>query len=244
MQLPLAPQISWRIHSNTPTRAQGDTKSSIRPERRTETLESSASAYQYRGKAVFSLKTTNFISIKPACNLLLQLSKQLCSTSTLAQLWQPTGLICVLPLTRPASIPFFDVYSFPRMAPWLLKAWSWPWFLLVLFYSDALSPHQQSEDNTACLAISAAGLKPDCLMGRYRSQRAWLHCRDSNAGSTSVCPPLLLPTVSMSSSKFTNSLKLSVFTSEQWMTETSEIAQQLTAPLEDQNSLPSTHHVE
>lgn len=193
---------------------------------------------------MFSLKTTNFISISPACNLLLQLSKQLCSTSTLAQLWQPTGLICVLPLTRPASTPFFEVYSFPRMAPWLLKAWSWPWFLLVLFYPDAVSPHQQSEDNTACLAISAAGFKPDCLMGRYRAQRAWLHCRDSSVGSTSVWPPPLLPTVSMSSSKFTNFSEFSFFTSEQWITETSEIAQQLTALSEDQNSLPSMHHVE
>lgn len=126
----------------------------IGPERRTETLQSSTLACQLRGKTVFSLKAADFISTKPACNL-LQLSKQPCSTGTLGQLWKPTGLICVLPLTGPACVPFFEVYSCPRMmAPWVLEACPWPWILLVLFHSDAPS-HQQSEDN---MATSAAGL--------------------------------------------------------------------------------------
>lgn len=124
---------------------------------------------------MFSLKTTNFISINPACNLLRQLSKQLCSTSTVAQLWQPTGLICVSPLTRPASIPFFEVYSFPRMAPWFLEACPWPWFLLVLFYSDALSPHQQSKYAHSLWATSTAGLKPTAL---------WAHAGPREPGFT------------------------------------------------------------
>lgn len=62
---------------------------------------------------MFSLKAADFISTNPACNL-LQLSKQPCSTGSLAQLWKPTGLICVLPLTGPAWVPFFEVYLLPQ----------------------------------------------------------------------------------------------------------------------------------
>lgn len=181
----------------------------IGPERRTETLSSSAPARQFEGKAMFSLKTANIISTNPACNLLLQLNKQPCSTCLLAQLWKPTALIYALPLTRPPHIPFFEVYSCSGMAPWVLEACPWPCFLLVLFHSDELSSHQQSEDNMAYWVTSTKGLSEKTLSGSVGPREPGFatdrqHGRIPSQPCPSLWPPPLVPIVSISLGRFTN----------------------------------------
>lgn len=117
--------------------------SEIGPERRTETPWSCTSSCQLRGKAMFSLKTTGFISTNPACNLLRQLSKQPCSTRTLAQLWKPTvGFSVSYPSPGQSMSPSLRYTPAPE---WPHESWR-----------PALGPGSSYSFSTLTLLISRA----------------------------------------------------------------------------------------